>query len=199
LLREAMAIRGKGNLGSYDRLFPSQDLLPAGGVGNLIALPLFRSARDRNATVFLNLESLEPHQDQWLYLSTLGRMTPKDVSRAADKAGRLPAGSEVTRLTAPVSTKIRPEAATVVRARLGAGIRVELADLTPALAASLLGARSPDLLRPTQHSRRGAGADVTNLEVILVRCPSIVQANSAAVATRSWPKPSAHYAALCGC
>jgi superfamily II DNA or RNA helicase len=142
LLREAMAIRGKVNLASYDRLFPSQDLLPAGGVGNLIALPLFRSARDRNATVFLNLENLEPHQDQWFYLSTLGRMTPKEVRRAADKAGRVPAGSDVTRLAAPVSTKIRPEAAAVVRARLGAGVRVELADLTPALAASLRHAAS---------------------------------------------------------
>jgi superfamily II DNA or RNA helicase len=142
LLRETMAIRGKVNLASYDRLFPSQDLLPAGGVGNLIALPLFRSARARNATVFLNLENLEPHQDQWFYLSTLGRMTPKEVSRAADKAGRVPAGREVTRLAAPVSTKIRPEAAAVVRARLGAGIRVELADLTPALAASLRHAAS---------------------------------------------------------
>jgi hypothetical protein len=67
LLRETMAIRGKVNLASYDRLFPSQDLLPAGGVGNLIALPLFRPARDRNATVFLNPENLEPHQDQWSY------------------------------------------------------------------------------------------------------------------------------------
>ena len=142
LLREAMAIRGKVNLASYDRVFPSQDLLPAGGVGNLIALPLFRSARERNATVFLNLENLEPHQDQWSYLSTLGRMTPKEVSRAADKAGRVPAGSEVTRLAAPASTKIRPEAAAVVRTRLGAGIRVELADLTPALAASLRHAAS---------------------------------------------------------
>lgn len=142
LLREAMAIRGKVNLASYDRLFPSQDLLPAGGVGNLIALPLFRPARDRNATVFLNLENLEPHQDQWRYLSTLGRMTPKEVNRTADQAGRVPAGSEVTRLAAPVSTKIRPEAATVVRARLGAGVRVELADLTPALAASLRHAAS---------------------------------------------------------
>ena len=142
LLREAMAIRGKVNLASYDRLFPSQDLLPSGGVGNLIALPLFRLARDRNATVFLNSESLEPHQDQWSFLSTLGRMTPKEVSRAADTAGRVPAGSQVTRLTAPVSTKIRPEAAPAVRARLGAGIRVELADLTPALAASLRHAAS---------------------------------------------------------
>jgi hypothetical protein len=49
---------------------------------------------------------------------------------------------EVTRLAAPVSTMIRPEAATLVRARLGAGIRVELADLTPALAASLRHAAS---------------------------------------------------------
>jgi len=142
LLREAMAIRGKVNLASYDRLFPSQDLLPAGGVGNLIALPLFRPARDRNATMFLNLENLEPHQDQWTYLSTLGRMTPREVSRVADRAGRVPAGSQVTRLAAPVSTKIRAEAATAVRARLGAGIRVELADLTPALAASLRHAAS---------------------------------------------------------
>jgi superfamily II DNA or RNA helicase len=142
LLREAMAIRGKVNLGSYDRLFPSQDLLPAGGVGNLIALPLSRPARDRHATVFLNLETLEPHQDQWSYLSTLGRMTPREVRRAADKAGRVPAGSAVTRLTAPVSTNIRPEPGTVIRGRLGPGIRVELADLTPALAASLRHAAS---------------------------------------------------------
>src|SRR5260370_38401869 len=69
-------------------------------------------------------------------------MTPKEVSGAADKAGRVAAGREVTRFAAPVSTKIRPEAATVVRAQLGAGIRVELADLTPALAASLRHAAS---------------------------------------------------------
>jgi len=142
LLREAMAIRGKVNLASYDRLFPSQDLLPAGGVGNLIALPLFRPARDRNATMFLNTENLEPHDDQWSYLSTLGRMTPKEVERAADRAGRVTAGSEVTRLAAPVSTMVRPEAAATIRTRLGAGIRVELGDLTPALAASVRHAAS---------------------------------------------------------
>jgi hypothetical protein len=37
LLREAMALRGQMDLASYDRLFPSQDVLSAGGVGNLIA------------------------------------------------------------------------------------------------------------------------------------------------------------------
>jgi hypothetical protein len=33
LLREAIGLRGRMTLASYDRLFPSQDLLPAGGVG----------------------------------------------------------------------------------------------------------------------------------------------------------------------
>jgi hypothetical protein len=45
MLREAMALRGRMNLASYDRLFPSQDLLPAGGIGNLIAAPLFKPDR----------------------------------------------------------------------------------------------------------------------------------------------------------
>jgi hypothetical protein len=74
LLREAMAIRGKVNLASYDRLFPSQDLLPAGGVGNLIALPLFRPARDRNATVFLNdiVRNLEGEADVTVTISPEG-------------------------------------------------------------------------------------------------------------------------------
>ena len=89
LLREAMAIRGRMRLASYDRLFPSQDLLPAGGVGNLIAAPLFRPARRNGATVFLDLETLEPHKDQWAYLSTLGRMTPHEVRRAADRAEKV--------------------------------------------------------------------------------------------------------------
>jgi hypothetical protein len=89
LLREAMAIRGRMTLTSYDRLFPSQDLLPAGGVGNLIAAPLFRPARRNGATVFLDLQTLEPHKDQWAYLSTLGRMTPHEVRRAADRAGKV--------------------------------------------------------------------------------------------------------------
>ncbi|WP_420323166.1 TOTE conflict system archaeo-eukaryotic primase domain-containing protein [Kribbella catacumbae] len=50
LLREAMAVRGRMDLASYDRLFPSQDVLPAGGVGNLIAAPLHGKARQDGAT-----------------------------------------------------------------------------------------------------------------------------------------------------
>jgi hypothetical protein len=101
LLREAMALRGLMDLASYDRLFPSQDVLPAGGVGNLIAAPLHGRSRRDGATVFLDLATLEPHQDQWAFLSMLGRMSPREVARAADKAGRVTVGAEVSRIGAP--------------------------------------------------------------------------------------------------
>jgi hypothetical protein len=72
LLREAMALRGQMSLASYDRLFVSQDMLPAGGVGSLIAAPLFGKARKSNTTVFLDLTTLEPDEDQWALLSSPG-------------------------------------------------------------------------------------------------------------------------------
>jgi hypothetical protein len=142
LLREAMALRGRMNLASYDRLFPSQDLLPTGGVGNLIAAPLFKPARRDGATVFLNLETLEPPPDQWAFLSSLGRMSPRELARAADRAGRVKVGSEVQQLGSPASTVTRPKAAPVIHARLGAGVRLEQAELTPGLAATLRHAAS---------------------------------------------------------
>ena len=142
LLREAMALRGRMNLASYDRLFPSQDLLPAGGLGNLIAAPLYRPARQNGSTVFLNLETLERYDDQWAYLSSLGRMTPQEVRRAADRSGKVAVAAEVTQLVSPGSTKTRPQAPAALHVRLGAGIRVKQAELTSGLAATLRHAAS---------------------------------------------------------
>ena len=45
------------SIDSYDRLFPNQDVLPNGGFGNLIALPLQREARSAANTVFLDDDS----------------------------------------------------------------------------------------------------------------------------------------------
>ena len=45
---------------SYDRLFPNQDTMPKGGLGNLIALPLQMAARKNGNTVFLD-EDFEPY------------------------------------------------------------------------------------------------------------------------------------------
>ena len=104
-----------------DRLFPSQDLLPTGGVGNLIAAPLFRPARQNGRTLFLDLATLEPHKDQWAHLSSLGRMSPQELRRAADRAGKVAVATEVTRLVTASSTATRPPAAAVLRARRPAG------------------------------------------------------------------------------
>jgi len=84
----------------------------------------------------------------------------KEVRRAADQAGRVPAGSQVTRLAAPVSTKIRPEAETAVRAWLGAGIWIELADLTPALAAVLHAASIHNPQFYEKHRMRASTWDI---------------------------------------
>src|SRR5262249_44293086 len=62
VLTEATALRPSIGLGSYDRLFPSQDVLPKGGFGNLIALPLQRAARERGCSVFVDHE-LVPFPD----------------------------------------------------------------------------------------------------------------------------------------
>ena len=142
LLREAMALRGQMSLASYDRLFPSQDTLPAGGVGNLIAAPLYGKARRDGATVFLDPATMEPHEDQWAYLSTLGRMTPREVTAAANRAGQVVVGAAVDRIEVAGSTKTRPEFPPVIHARLGAGIRLEQSELTPAFLATLKHAAS---------------------------------------------------------
>jgi hypothetical protein len=55
-----MALRGQMSLASYDRLFSSQDVPPSGGVGNLIAAPLYGKARRDGATVSLNLARPAP-------------------------------------------------------------------------------------------------------------------------------------------
>ncbi len=39
---------------SYDRLFPSQDTIPKGGLGNLIALPLQKTAREKSNSEFVD-------------------------------------------------------------------------------------------------------------------------------------------------
>ena len=137
LLREAMALRGRMSLASYDRLFPYQDVLQTAGLGNLIAAPLAGKSRRRGTTVFLDLATLEPHDDQWAYLSSLGRLTPGEAERLSQRLGQVTVGAGVDRLRPATSTKITVPMPPVVHARLGASITVDGTDLTPALMATL--------------------------------------------------------------
>jgi superfamily II DNA or RNA helicase len=87
LLTETLTRRHQLGLDSYDRLFPSQDTLPRGGFGNLIALPLQHEARQAGNTVFLDSE-LRPYADQWAYLASVSRIDPADAARMARDATR---------------------------------------------------------------------------------------------------------------
>jgi len=79
LLTQAMESRPEIGFQSYDRMFPSQDALPRGGFGNLIALPLQRPAREFGNSVFVD-ERLQPFVDQWAYLASLPRLSPREVN-----------------------------------------------------------------------------------------------------------------------
>ncbi len=87
ILTETMDRRPELGLGSYDRLFPSQDTLPKGGFGNLIALPLQKRARDQGNSLFVD-DRIEPYPDQWAFLSSMRRMDLDSVRTLVDEATR---------------------------------------------------------------------------------------------------------------
>jgi hypothetical protein len=83
------------SVASYDRLFPSQDVLPRGGFGNLIALPLQLAARKLGNTEFLD-DEFAAYRDQWTYLAGLPRVTPDRLAELlaqSDEEDELPVRS----------------------------------------------------------------------------------------------------------
>jgi len=83
LLDKAMEIHAGLSFESYDRLFPNQDLMPEGGFGNLIALPLQQEKRQQGKTIFVD-DHLRPIDDQWEFLAGLNVITTDSVDRLAD-------------------------------------------------------------------------------------------------------------------
>ncbi|GAB6120544.1 TOTE conflict system archaeo-eukaryotic primase domain-containing protein [Dysgonomonas termitidis] len=79
LLTKAMNIRHEIRFSSYDRMFPNQDVMPSGGFGNLIALPLQGSSRQKGNSEFVDA-AFKPYPDQWAYLSSIRKMSAAGVS-----------------------------------------------------------------------------------------------------------------------
>lgn len=123
LLRETMALRATLDLTSYDRLFPSQDVLPKGGFGNLIALPLQGQACTLRNTEFLDRE-LRPWPDQWAFLSTIQRLSPDQLEHLLTALAPVIVGpnswrtNHVFRLNAQL-------APTSIHCIVGAGLSIE--------------------------------------------------------------------------
>jgi len=80
LLTKTMNQRPEIGMDSYDRLFPSQDTLPRGGFGNLIALPLQKKPRGRNNSVFVD-QDLNLYSDQWAFLSSIQKMSLQELEQ----------------------------------------------------------------------------------------------------------------------
>jgi superfamily II DNA or RNA helicase len=153
LLSQTMERRPEIGLDSYDRFFPSQDTLPRGGFGNLIALPLQKKPRENGNSVFVN-EHFIPYEDQWVFLASLHRMTRAEVqavARHAEKQAeflgiRLPVTDEDSDRpwAAPPSRKHKappiigplPEWLDLV---IGNQIYIPKAELTPPLRNRLIG------------------------------------------------------------
>jgi superfamily II DNA or RNA helicase len=91
IMTETMERRPEIGFASYDRFFPSQDTMPIGGFGNLIALPLQRRAREHGNSVFID-EALRPYDDQWAFLSSTPRLSANavlDLVADAESRGRV--------------------------------------------------------------------------------------------------------------
>ena len=69
----------------YDRFFPSQDTMPAGGFGNLIALPFQSRPRENGNSVFVD-DDFRPYEDQWAYLSTIRRLSRSEMLSIVNEA-----------------------------------------------------------------------------------------------------------------
>jgi hypothetical protein len=87
VLTETMERRPDVGLDSYDRLFPNQDMMPHGGFGNLIGLPLQRAARKQDNTVFLD-GAFVPWTDQWAFLASVRKIARSQVEQIVEDAER---------------------------------------------------------------------------------------------------------------
>jgi hypothetical protein len=85
-------------------------------------------------------------------------MTPAELRRAADRAGKVTVAAEVTQYSSPSSTKTRPPVPPVLSVRLGAGIRLEQAE---GLAATLRHATS--MHNPEFYERQRMRASTYNI------------------------------------
>jgi superfamily II DNA or RNA helicase len=91
MLTETMERRPEIGFRSYDRFFPSQDNMPVGGFGNLIALPFQRRARELGNSVFID-EYLRPYEDQWAFLAAIPRLSANaaaEIVGDAEMRGRV--------------------------------------------------------------------------------------------------------------
>lgn len=139
LLDKAMELHPGLSFDSYDRLFPNQDMMPQGGFGNLIALPLQYEARSRGCSLFVN-DELQPYEDQWAFLRELTRVSPTQLQ---EWVGEPPEPASNNDETAPWEQGLHIEKGPVpncperITVTLANHVYIRLADMPAPLAARI--------------------------------------------------------------
>ncbi len=110
ILTEAMNRDGRLSFNSYDRFFPNQDMMPEGGFGNLLALPLQGKARKQLNSVFVD-EKFQAYKEQWAYLYQLKKINEVQVDsllsmHAVDNLSNLTTSSESKPWVPPIPQSI---------------------------------------------------------------------------------------------
>lgn len=113
LLTHAMERNAKLTFKSYDRLFPNQDYLPEGGLGNLVALPLQGQARKLGNSVFVD-EDFVAFKDQWGYLQQVVKVSEEEVDALLQRKGLSTDIGELSTTSETVPWKV-PEVQAVTR------------------------------------------------------------------------------------
>lgn len=149
LLRRAMTSRAELDLASYDRFFPSQDFMPRGSFGNLIALPLHGECVRHDTTVFLDPSSMAPWPDQWAFLSSVARMSADAVDATVKSLRTLETGPHIS--LAELANADGPPAPPVIEARLTGMLSIRRAGLPPSMVAGLKHLSS--ISNPTFHEK----------------------------------------------
>jgi len=154
LLREAMALRAEIDLSSYDRLFPSQDFMPAGkSFGNLIALPLQGDCRKRGNTLFLDPVTMRPFDDQWVYLSSVERLSAEAVGSLTSTLRSMAVGPDEG-YTPTRRTSLSVPAPAVITGVRGAMIGIRRIGVPPPILADLkhlASAHNPEFYKREQQ------------------------------------------------
>ena len=145
LLDKAMEIYPNLSFDSYDRLFPNQDILPEGGFGNLIALPLQCKARLAGNSSFVDTE-LKVIDDQWQHLAQIERLSKHRLTKLLTQISpnaRMFAEQDVTDTRPPWEITAKPSPLVLkvpsqqVTITLANQVYFEMKELPSALSAGL--------------------------------------------------------------
>lgn len=170
IITEAMEREGRMSFKSYDRFFPNQDFMPAGGFGNLVALPLQGRARKEGNSVFVD-DDFIPYPDQWAYLQEMKKMLLENVAQLVSRydkelLGELSKSSESAPwerpLPKPMTKQDFPKHITIIRS---SGIYVPIKEL-PAKAINHL-KRLAAFKNPEFYAKLGMRLSIYNLPQII--------------------------------